>query len=213
MAARSTALTALLALIFASPLVPAEPSGDIATIARYEAWRAASALPALELVPAGTAPQTATGSRIGGPVWLPEGEAWPVDAAGKRMTFLAQIDFAALPILPDYPTSGVLQFFIARDDLYGADFDNPQQGGFKAIYREDLTGPGRLETGPVSEGQPYVDDFSPLDPAVVTTGVALTAQPFQHKPDIGVWQFDEAIGEGLDSPRTTRCTIISTRNP
>ena len=197
MTRKRSLLAAFLALFGAQQSV-AEPAPVAEVISRYEAWQGASALPALELLPAGEAPRTAAGSRIGGVVWLPEGEAWPVDAAGKRMTFLAQIDFAALPPLPDYPTSGVLQFFIARDDLYGLNFENPQAGGFKAIYREDVTGPGRLETGPVSEGQRYVDDFSPLDPAVVTTGVALTARPFRHKPDIGVWQFEEAIGKDLD---------------
>ncbi|OZA93594.1 MAG: hypothetical protein B7X57_04500 [Erythrobacter sp. 34-65-8] len=198
MTAKRSLFAALLAL-FAGPQADAGPVLQSEIIARYETWQAANALPALELVPAGQAPHTPNGSRIGGPVWLPDGESWPVDAGGKRMTFLAQIDFAALPPLPDYPTSGVLQFFIARDDLYGLNFENPQQGGFKVIFREDLTTPGRLETGPVTEGQRYVDDFSPLDPGIVPKGVALTAQPFTHRPDIGVWQFHEAVGKHLDT--------------
>ena len=192
-------LAALPAVLSATPAASNDsPGGD--AVARYEAWQSREALPALELVPAGDAPQLPTGSRIGGPVWLPQGEAWPLDRAGKRMTFLAQIDFAALPVLPDYPTSGVLQFFIARDDLYGANFERPQQGDFRVIYRETMVGPGRLETGPVAEGQRYVDDFSPLEPAIVSRGVALAAQPILHRPDIGAWQYHDAVGQHLDQP-------------
>ncbi len=165
--------------------------------ARYQAWQAEHALPAAELVLTGDAPNTAAGSRIGGAVWLPEGASWPVDRSGKRMTFLAQIDFAEMPRLPDYPVSGVVQFFIARDDLYGANFENPQQSDFKVVYHEDVSGPGRLETGPVSAGVRYVDDFSPLAPAMVTRGVKLAATAITHKPEIGQWQFHEAIGKDL----------------
>ena len=170
-------------------------SGDV--FARYQAWQAQQALPAAELVLTGDAPNTATGSRIGGAVWLPDGASWPADRSGKRMTFLAQIDFAEMPPLPDYPTSGVVQFFIARDNLYGANFENPQQGDFKVIYHEDVSGPGRLETGPVSLGERYVDDFSPLEPGMATRGVKLAATAITHKPAIGQWQFHEAIGKGL----------------
>ena len=197
MSAKRPLLATLLAIFGAQQSV-AGPPPEADPISRFKAWQAANTLPALELLPAGEAPRTAEGSRIGGPVWLPEGASWPVDASGKRMTFLAQIDFAALPPLPDYPASGVLQFFIARDDLYGANFEKPQQGGFRVIYREDLSGPGRMETGPVAEGERYVDDFSPLEPGIVGQGIAVTAQPFTHRPDIGVWQFHDAVGQYLD---------------
>ncbi|MFZ9395127.1 MAG: YwqG family protein [Erythrobacter sp.] len=190
----------LASLLGQQPALADEPIGKYETsqaIARFAEWQDANQLPALELAPAGDPARTPGGSRIGGPVWLPEGESWPLDAAGKRLTFLAQIDFAAMPPLPDYPTSGVLQFFIGRDDLYGANFEDPQQGSFKVIYRQSTDGPGRLETGPVTEGQRYVDDFSPLEPEFALKGVALTAQPIMHRPTIDVWQFSEDLGRHL----------------
>ena len=166
--------------------------------ARYEAWQAENILPALELVPSGEGTNRPDGTRIGGPVWLPDGEDWPLDRQGKRMTFLAQVDFAAMPPLPDFPTKGVLQFFIARDDLYGMNFDDPRQGDFRVVYREDLSGAGRLETGPVTQGQRYVDDFSPLSPEAVPGGMALSARPIRHKPSIDVWQFAQTLGKTMD---------------
>ncbi|MDR2750272.1 MAG: DUF1963 domain-containing protein, partial [Clostridiales bacterium] len=42
--------------------------------------------------------------------------------------------------LPDFPTSGILQFFIADDDLYGADFDHLNvQSGFRVVYHDRIT--------------------------------------------------------------------------
>lgn len=193
-------LASLIAVVMAtlSGSQPALADAPEEAVARYEAWQDANRLPALALTPAGDAPPSPAGSRIGGPVWLPEGESWPLDAQGKRMTFLAQIDFAGMPALPDYPTSGVLQFFIGRDDLYGANFEEPQQGAFRVIYRESTNGAGRMETGPVTEGQRFVDDFSPLEPEFAQRGMALSAQPIMHKPSVDSWQFGEQLGHELD---------------
>ena len=55
-------------------------------------------------------------SRIGG---APFGDAahpdWPLDEVGLPMLFLAQINFADLPDLPDFPRAGLLQLFVACD--------------------------------------------------------------------------------------------------
>lgn len=187
----------------ATPLKPlAAPLAD-AEFQRFLDWREANALPAINLAPAGPAPREAGGNRYGGPVWLAEGDAWPTGRNGRPLSFLAQIDFSRLPPLQDYPTSGVLQFFIGRDDLYGADFDHPENGDFKVIWRETLDGPGRLhDSRPVGEGG--VDDYSPLRGKAVAAGIALTGHPARHLPDTTYWAFDRDLKGLLDRDPTDR---------
>lgn len=186
--------------------VKAAPQGPPLSDAEFQTfldWQEANALPAITLTPTGKAPETPGGSRIGGPVWLPKAEAWPKGKDGEPMSFLAQIDFASLPPLPDYPTSGVLQFFIGRDDLYGADFEAPEKGNFRVIWRETLDGPGALHRAApaTSEG---ADDYSPLYPELIRNGVALTGQLMRQNADIGYWKLGEELGPLLDRDYTNR---------
>lgn len=62
------------------------------------------------------------GSRIGGAGLFTAKYPWPVDHQGNAMLLLAQLNLAELPPRPNYPTTGLLQFFIADDYGYGADF-------------------------------------------------------------------------------------------
>jgi uncharacterized protein YwqG len=179
------ALAALLTLTGTTAC--AQATGADPAVEKFVAWQEANQLPALMLESAGPAAQTRGGNRIGGAVWLPDGSEWPLDRSGKRMTFLAQIDFAELPPLPDYPTSGVLQFFIARDDLYGANFEQPEQGDFRVVWHETTEGEGRFETGPQSSQGKY-DDYSPLYEETALRGVALrAARAAPHRPSVDSW--------------------------
>ncbi|OHD00946.1 MAG: hypothetical protein A2885_13670 [Sphingopyxis sp. RIFCSPHIGHO2_01_FULL_65_24] len=170
--------------------IPAEPTmQDMLrdpAVAEFAAWQTKHSLPAIELEPAGPAPATPGGTRMGGPVWLAAGEAWPTDPDGKPMSFLAQVDFAELPPLPDYPTSGVLQFFLARDDLYGANFEKPEAGKFRVIWREKLGGPGQLHSGRPA-GDRGIDDYSPLYDATVARGIALKPKRADQIPSVESW--------------------------
>lgn len=78
-------------------------------------------------------------SKFGGVPYMPQGSAYP-ECRGEPLYLLAQINFADVrravgslvsvgnAVLPD---AGILQIFIAGDDLYGLDFDHPypQHGG------------------------------------------------------------------------------------
>lgn len=76
-------------------------------------------------------------SKVGGTPYLPRDMAWPVDSKGIGMALLAQVDCAALEGLPDFPHTGLLQFFFALDDVFGMDFDNQTaQTGFRVLYHE-----------------------------------------------------------------------------
>jgi uncharacterized protein YwqG len=172
---------------------PSPRQGEIdAAIARYRLWLEDSALPAVLLDTTAPAAPTPGGSRVGGPAWLPEGEVWPTGADGARLAFLAQLDLAELPALPDFPTHGVLQFFIGTCDVYGCDFDRPEAGDFRVFWREATDTPGALH--PNIEGSTSPDGpYSPLDGAVLETGLALRGEFATHRPDISAWFLDRDL--------------------
>lgn len=74
-------------------------------------------------------------SKVGGAPYLPPEAAIPTDSNGTSMWLLAQINFADLGGMPGYPTEGLVQFFIAGDDLFGMDLDDQvAQRGFRVVY-------------------------------------------------------------------------------
>jgi len=74
-------------------------------------------------------------SKVGGIPYMPKGAEWPNAADGEPMIFLAQVNCAELEALPDFPHTGLLQFFTAADDMMGVDFDNiTNNAGFQVIY-------------------------------------------------------------------------------
>lgn len=79
-------------------------------------------------------------SKIGGNPYLPAGFDYPMDEAGQPMLLLAQINFSELPALEDFPSSGILQFYLtADDDLFGLDFDDQtSQRNFRVIFHEPV---------------------------------------------------------------------------
>ena len=78
-------------------------------------------------------------SKIGGEPYLPLDSAYPVDSNGNPLALLAQFNFAEIPSLPNFPDRGILQFYIAADDLYGMNFDDQQlQSGFKVFYFDQM---------------------------------------------------------------------------
>ncbi len=79
-------------------------------------------------------------SKFGGnPYWL-KGDEYPTDGKGAPLRFLAQINFGEIKeSIPDFPTEGILQFFVADDDLYGLNFeDYLKQDTFRVIYHETI---------------------------------------------------------------------------
>lgn len=53
---------------------------------------------------------------------------------------MAQLNFTEIPFLDNFPTAGILQFFIDNhDDLYGLNFNNPiSQKGFRVLYYPEI---------------------------------------------------------------------------
>lgn len=62
----------------------------------------------------------------------------PIGSNGKPLRLLAAIFCSELPPNNLFPKEGVIRFYIANDDLYGADFDNPTlQKNFRVLYDAD----------------------------------------------------------------------------
>jgi uncharacterized protein YwqG len=80
-----------------------------------------------------------TGSRLGGPVYVPSDAAHPM-CDGKPLVFLAQINLAELPAMTGFPRHGLVQFFIACDDVYGCTFEPctmDNNSSYRVVYWPD----------------------------------------------------------------------------
>lgn len=73
-----------------------------------------------------------TQSKLLGEPYLPLGVPYPLDEAGQPMLLWAQLNFAEIPALPDFPTAGILQFFASATDWYSAD-------DYQVLYHADPT--------------------------------------------------------------------------
>lgn len=52
-------------------------------------------------------------SKVGGHPYLVDPSEHPLDSIGNPLAFVAQLNFADLPLLPGYPAEGLLQFFVS----------------------------------------------------------------------------------------------------
>ena len=78
-------------------------------------------------------------SKVGGlPYWDPA-KTYPTDSNGKKMYLLAQINFDQDKAESPLPQSGMLQFFIGGEEMYGLDFDHPtEQKDWRIVYHEKV---------------------------------------------------------------------------
>ncbi len=64
---------------------------------------------------------TITESKFAGEPYVPYYQTYPKDITGEPMRLLAQINFAQTPPLKDFPSQGILQFFISSNIFVNAD--------------------------------------------------------------------------------------------
>lgn len=77
-------------------------------------------------------------SKVGGLGYIPHNGKFPADSKGRQLRLLAQIDCSKISV-KEFPESGLLQFWILNNDLYGADFENnTKQDSFRIIYYKDV---------------------------------------------------------------------------
>lgn len=106
-------------------------------------------------------------SKAGGMPYLPRDMAWPLDGKGVGLSLLAQVDCAGLGGLPDFPQKGLLQFFIAWDDIYGMNYDDlTDAAGFRVFYHEtvdlSVTAEEVQAKRPSEPKDAYGDDWLPV---------------------------------------------------
>lgn len=85
-------------------------------------------------------------SKVGGRPYWQAGKPMPTASDGKPLYLLAQVNFAEVPTtLAGYPAQGLVQFFIAGNDHYGADFESGHgpdvlsvQRGYRVVYWPDV---------------------------------------------------------------------------
>lgn len=72
-----------------------------------------------------------TASKFLGKPYLPKEAEYPKDKKGNPMILWAQINFSEVPELENYPTSGILQFYVAATNWY--DTNN-----YKIMFHEEV---------------------------------------------------------------------------
>lgn len=82
-----------------------------------------------------------TTSKAGGYGYFPKNKPFPTNSNGQPLYLLAQLNFSELPQLSNYPTSGILAFYVdLYDDLIGMDLENVKnRSGYAVHYFDDLS--------------------------------------------------------------------------
>ncbi|EDR22085.1 hypothetical protein, conserved, partial [Entamoeba dispar SAW760] len=80
--------------------------------------------------------------KLGGTPYLPKGFEYPKDlTTGSPLSFIMQINFEEFEALENYPTKGILQFYILIDDSeeYGINCEDiTKQEKFRVVYFETI---------------------------------------------------------------------------
>lgn len=133
-------------------------------------------------------------SKIGGMPFLPIGAEYPKDLKGKYMYLLAQINFEQVPQAIEFlPRKGILQFYIADDEMYGFNYDNPTtQENFKVLFFSELNCRNYQRDLPRLEKPEYLPIFEPFNP------VALAFQARKEYVGFSDYRITQAIGEAYE---------------
>lgn len=84
-------------------------------------------------------PLPLTASKFGGlPYWERTNE-YPKSENGEPLYLLAQINFADVPHLPDFPEKGLLQIFVQAGDTWGLDFKDEKQKNWRIVYHKTIS--------------------------------------------------------------------------
>jgi uncharacterized protein YwqG len=135
-------------------------------------------------------------SKVGGVPYLPKNIEYPKGADGQELQLLAQINFAEVPQLPNFPQAGILQFYIApEDDLLGANFENPTAtDNFRVLYFAEV----------LTDETQSVTDFSFL-PEFDGPLIGSAALQFEKKfapISADDYRFNESLGDLLSEVRS-----------
>lgn len=171
-------------------------------IAAVKAKLEKAALPYSEAIIGSEPAKDPEDSRLGGPVYLPKNTEWPCASNGDKLLFLAQINFAQMPKIPDFPETGIVQIFIADDDLFGADFDHPERSQTKIFYHKTLDSSAKRHKNlpyPFVKPENSTESMTPFQSeAVHKEGrvISFDATIKKMEPDLTHWKY-EKIADGI----------------
>jgi uncharacterized protein YwqG len=150
---------------------------------------AAATLPMAKMIMTGAAPSSATQSKIGGEPFADSPDLeWPTCAeGGSPMLFLAQINFAELPELPDFPGSGILQLFAVANAK--GHIENTESEETRVI-RWFPTATGQL-TLKVPQVFQAIRKHGTLSAKGMSAGLAVSFVRAEAKANPYNWPFDE----------------------
>lgn len=132
-------------------------------------------------------------SKVGGAFYVPEGMEAPKNTeTGEALYLLAQINFAELPPIEDFPQKGLLQIFIdGKDDTFGCNFDNEaDQTGWRIRFIENLPSAEEIKPEQIRETEWTEETSLPLDHPVV---YRLTGRREDQPVSINDYRFDEML--------------------
>ena len=130
-------------------------------------------------------PPGSAGCQLGGRPWWPRSREYPRGTDGAPLFLLIQVNFAELPALAPFPRRGLLQMFVAPDDLFGMNLDDPRvPSGFQCIYHDDVSATPDTTSAPRKlPGGAHLPLETPLEP------LALTFQLDQMVVDLTDYRF------------------------
>ena len=117
----------------------------------------------IKFVPSETKPWE---SKIGGCPYLEKIEDYPKDENGNPMFFMAQINLEEMPPLENFPTKGILQFYVVDDDGYG--LEDP----CKVVYIENYS----KDESKLFAKNPFEDKYITEYPPFEKSGKAVFTQ-------------------------------------
>lgn len=80
-----------------------------------------------------------TDTKFGGLPYWDLSREYPVSSKGEKLLLLAQINLSDVKDCDKLPSSGLLQFFISADDLYGMDFNSYiSNDTFRVVYHKEI---------------------------------------------------------------------------
>ncbi|MEM9797902.1 MAG: DUF1963 domain-containing protein [Pseudomonadota bacterium] len=163
-------------------------SGPPITVSEVEAYLAAiedARLPVAEINTFGAAPdRPAQSCLLGRPYADVTHSDWPQNADGSGpMLFIAQINFAEVPAMEDFPAKGLLQLFIEGPDSRRYDLWVPQPDAVHVRWFEDPQGDAALPL-PITQRVEALDYF--FRESAIEDGLAMsfTAGTMPGNPNI-----------------------------
>lgn len=145
------------------------------------------------------APNDGNRSRLGG---APVDSEVPTDGRGCPMKLLAAIWCSEVRGVPDFPSRGVLRFYVSDNDLYGADFDRPcVQSDFRVLFDEN-----EEAFDPALRDDPCVSDSFPI---LHVLPVRMT--PAMSSVRSSDYRFEQCVNEALIRSGFTEGDALSER--